>query len=200
MSIRYKFFCAFSVVIALACGLASYGMRSMSTSGDLVVRLYDGPLMAINHARSAHAALNTARLLMQSGVSEGASKETVAKFEKLIAGIVDDLKVVRERVKTKDVTSALERAETGLRDWSQTGLKILKPQAGGQTMLPLPSSVMKTGDAAVAAVDDLVEMVAACGFNGSGWADARDRIRLLHEQADLHRPAGCGTCRRRQLQ
>ena len=58
MSIRYKFFCAFSVVIALACGLAFYGMRGISTSGDLVVRLYDGPLMAINHARSAHAALN----------------------------------------------------------------------------------------------------------------------------------------------
>jgi len=42
MSIRYKFFCAFSVVIALACGLAFYGMRGISTSGDLVVRLYDG--------------------------------------------------------------------------------------------------------------------------------------------------------------
>ena len=172
MSIRYKFFCAFSVVIALACGLAFYGMRGMSTSGDLVVRLYDGPLMAINHARSAHAALNAARLLMQSGVSEGASKETVAKFEKLVAGIADDLKVVRERVKTKDVAAALERAETGLRDWSQTGLKILKPQAGGQTMLPLPSSVVKTGDAAVAAVDDLVEMVAAYGFDYRTEAEA----------------------------
>ncbi len=80
MSIRYKFFCAFSVVIALACGLAFYGMRSISTSGDLVVRLYDGPLMGINHARSAHAALNAARLFMQTGLREGASKETVAKI------------------------------------------------------------------------------------------------------------------------
>src|SRR3982074_3985971 len=104
-------------------------MRGMSTSGYLVVRLYDGPLMAINHARSAHAALNAARLLMQSSVSEGASKETVAKFEKLVAGIADDLKVVRERVKTKDVAAALERAETGLRDWSETGLRISKPTA-----------------------------------------------------------------------
>src|ERR1700724_2013227 len=56
MSIRYKFFCAFSVVIAFACGLAFYGMRGISTSGDLVVRLYDGPLMGINHSRSAHVA------------------------------------------------------------------------------------------------------------------------------------------------
>jgi len=65
MSIRYKFFAAFSVMIVLACGLACFGIRGISTSGDLVVRLYDGPLIAINHARSAHAALNEARLLMQ---------------------------------------------------------------------------------------------------------------------------------------
>src|SRR3954453_7619950 len=109
MSIRYKFFCAFSVVIALACGLAFYGMRGISTSGDLVVRLYDGPLMGINHARSAHAALNAARLLMQAALRDGASTETVAKIEKLAAGIADDLKVVRDRVKTRDITAALER-------------------------------------------------------------------------------------------
>src|SRR5882724_7415957 len=164
MSIRYKFFCAFSVVIALACGLAFYGMRGITTSGDLVVRLYDGPLMGINHARSAHAALNAARLLMQAGLHDGAPKETVAKIEKLVAGIADDLKVVRDRVRTKDVTAALERTETGL--------KILKPQAGGLTALPMPFSVVKKGDAAVAAVDDLVEMVAAYGFDYRTEAEA----------------------------
>jgi methyl-accepting chemotaxis protein len=172
MSIRYKFFCAFSIVIALAGGLAFYGMRSIASSGDLVVRLYDGPLMAINHARSAHAALNEARLLMQAGLREGAPKESVAKFEKLVAGIADDLKVVRERVKTKDVTTALVRTETGLRDWSETGLKIIKPQADGVTALPMLSSVTKKGDAAVAAVDDLVEMVAAYGFDFRTEAEA----------------------------
>jgi len=172
MSIRYKFFCAFSVVIALACGLAFYGMRSISTSGDLVVRLYDGPLMGINHARSAHAALNAARLFMQTGLREGASKETVAKIEKLVAGIADDLKVVRDRAKTRDVTVALERTETELRDWSEMGLKILKPQPGGLTALPMPFSVTKKGDAAVAAVDDLVEMVAAYGFDYRTEAEA----------------------------
>jgi methyl-accepting chemotaxis protein len=172
MSIRYKFFCAFSVVIALACGLAFYGMRGISTSGDLVVRLYDGPLMGINHARSAHASLNGARLLMQAGLSAGAPEGTVEKIEKLVAGITDDLKVVRDRVRTKNVITALEQAETRLRDWSETGLKILKPQAGGLTVLPMPFSVAKKGDAAEAAVDDLVEMVAAYGFDYRTEAEA----------------------------
>jgi methyl-accepting chemotaxis protein len=37
MSIRYKFFCAFSVLVALACGIALYGFGGISKSGDLVV-------------------------------------------------------------------------------------------------------------------------------------------------------------------
>src|SRR3954463_10363950 len=98
MSIRYKVLGLCSVLMVLACGLAFYGIRGISTSGDLVVRLYDGPLMGINHARSAHAALNEARLIVQRSVNEGASNEAVAKFEKLLRNIFEDLNVVRDRV------------------------------------------------------------------------------------------------------
>ena len=65
MSIRYKFFFAFSILAALACCLALFGFRGIATSGDLVVRLYDGPLQGLNHVRSAHAELNDARLLLR---------------------------------------------------------------------------------------------------------------------------------------
>src|ERR1700741_4166333 len=99
MSIRYKIFGAFSVLIMLACGLAFYGIRGISDSGDLVVRLYDGPLMGIHHARSAHAALNEARLLMLRSSVEGTSKEVVTKFEKLIKGVNEDIAIVRDRVR-----------------------------------------------------------------------------------------------------
>ena len=37
MSIRYKIFGAFSVVILLACAIAFYGIRAIGNSGDLVV-------------------------------------------------------------------------------------------------------------------------------------------------------------------
>src|SRR4051812_26174731 len=111
MSIRYKIFGVFCIVICLACGLAFYGIRGISSAGDLVVRLYDGPTMGINYARSAHASMNEARLLVQRGRIEGAPREAVAKFEKLIAGVLGDLKIVRERVDNKDVTAALHSAE-----------------------------------------------------------------------------------------
>ena len=82
MSIRYKIFGAFSVVILLACGLAFYGIRGISTAGDQVVRLYDGPLMGINHARSAHAGLNEARLVSDEAKRAEKYKAVVAILQK----------------------------------------------------------------------------------------------------------------------
>jgi diguanylate cyclase (GGDEF)-like protein len=172
MSIRYKFFCAFSVLVALACGIALYGFGGISKSGDLVVHLYDGPLMGINHARSAHAALNQARILVQPGLSEAVPEQTVATFEKLLAEIADDLTIVGERVKNADVTAALELAESRIRDWSETGLKVLRPPSGGLMMVPMSSSIVDKSDKAAAALDDLVEMVAAYGFGYRMEAEA----------------------------
>jgi len=164
MSIRYKIFGAFSVVIMLACGLAFYGIRGISDSGDLVVRLFDGPLMGINHARSAHAALNEARLLMYRSAVEGTSKDTVTKFEKLIRNVNEDITVVRDRVRSPNVAAAREKVESRLKEWSGSVLKLLKPADGGQTEIPASFVVARQGDAVIAAVDDLVEMVAAYGF------------------------------------
>ena len=171
MSIRYKIFGAFSVVILLACGLAFYGIRSVSTSGDLVVRLYDGPLMAINHARSAHAVLNEARIVLRRSLVEGASHEAVAQFEKLVAGALEDLKVVRERGQSATVAQAREKVEGKIADWSTAAMRILKP-SGGLAEIPASFAVALQGDEAVAAIDDLVETVAAFGFDYRTEAEA----------------------------
>ena len=165
MSIRYKIFGAFSVVLLLACGIAFYGIRGISETGDLAVRLYDGPLMGINHARSAHAAFNEARLIQQQSLGRGATGGSVAKFEKLVANISGDLNVVRDRIRSQGVNVARDKAEARIRDWSGAVLKILKPASGGITEIPTSIVIAQQGDDAVAAIDDLVEMVAAYGYD-----------------------------------
>lgn len=184
MSIRYKFFGAFSVLIALALGLAFYSNRAVSNAGGLVVRLYDGPLLGINHARSAHAALNEARLLLQSGLIGQPSKEGAGRFKYLLAGIADDLKIVRERIEDRDVTAAEERANRLIRDWSEAELAVLEPPTGGLVKVPVAFRIAQKADAAVAAIDDLVEIVAAYGFNFrmeavATVADARTTLLAL---------------------
>jgi methyl-accepting chemotaxis protein len=172
MSIRYKIFGAFSVVVLLACGLAYFGIRGISGTGDLVVRLYDGPLMGINHARAAHAALNEARLILQQNMAGSPSAGSVTRFEKRIGNIFEDLNVVRDRVRSQSVSAAREKAESRVREWSGAVLKILKPSPDGLTEIPTTFAVAQQGDNAVAAIDDLVEMVAAYGFDYRTEAEA----------------------------
>jgi methyl-accepting chemotaxis protein len=172
MSIRYKIFGAFSVVVLLACGLAYFGISSISDTGNLVVRLYDGPLMGINHARSAHAALNDARLILQQNLAGSASANSATKFEKRVNNIIEDLNVVRDRVHSQSVSDARKTAESRVREWSGAVLKILKPPADGTTEIPTTFAIAEQGDKAVAAVDDLVEMVAAYGFDFRTEAEA----------------------------
>lgn len=174
MSIRSKLFLLFSIVIGMGAALAVYGVHSLSTAGNFVVRLYDGPLMAINHARSAHASLNEARALMQRGLilREGAPLDTPKKLEEVVSYALEDLKIVRERVTDDAVLEALTRAEMALRDWFALGMSVLRPPPGGLTLLPMTSAVGGKGEIAAAALDELVQLTAAHGFDFRQQAEA----------------------------
>ncbi len=184
MSIRYKFFLAFSALVVIACSVAFSGFRGIAGSGDLAVRLYDGPLMGINHARSAHAALNEARRLIPPGLADGVPAETVIAFRALLNEIAGDLKIVRERIDNDDVTAALAGAEDRFRDWSETELQLLRPPSDGLAMVPASFALMQKGNDAAKALDDLVETVAAYGFEyrmaaETAVADARTTMLTL---------------------
>lgn len=184
MSIRYKFFLAFSVLVVLACSVAFSGFRGIAGSGDLAVRLYDGPLMGINHARSAHAALNEARRLIPPSLADGVPAETVIAFRALLNEIVGDLKIVRERIDNDDVAAALAGAEDRFRAWSEAELQLLRPASDGLTMVPASFALMQKGNDAAKALDDLVETVAAYGFEyrmaaETAVADARATMLTL---------------------
>jgi methyl-accepting chemotaxis protein len=164
MSIRLRILAVLSIMLALACGLACYAVRGISSAGDLVVRLYDGPLMGINNARAAHVELNEARIVLQLALSVGATPETLARFESLAHGVLEDLTVVQGRIQSATVNPIREQAEGRVREWSAAALKILKPTPEGLTELPTTFALAKLGSDAVMSVDDLVENVAAYGF------------------------------------
>ena len=171
MSIRYKIFGAFSVVILLACGLAFYGIRGISTAGDEVVRLYDGPLMGINHARSAHAGLNEARLVTQRSLIDGATARRSRGSKSWFATFPKTSSVVRDRVQSASVRAAREKAE----GWPRGGrARAGDPQAGacGLTEIPTTFALTQQGDGRSRALDDLVELVAAYGFDYRTEAEA----------------------------
>jgi diguanylate cyclase (GGDEF)-like protein len=172
MSIRYKFFLAFSLLVALACALAFCGFQQVAASGDLVVRLYDGPLLGINHARSADTTLNEARLLIKLNPGGDIRNDTVTKFQTMVAEIATDLRIVHERIEDDDVKAALAKAEIRIRDWSGAELELLRFAPDGVARIPTALAVTQKGDDAATALDGLIERVTAYGYEYRKKAEA----------------------------
>ena len=70
MKLTSKLYLTFSIVVVMATGTALYGMQVVSQTSTLVIRLYDGPLMAVSHARSAQ--LHMWRSRAETGAPPGA--------------------------------------------------------------------------------------------------------------------------------
>src|SRR5262249_5177391 len=153
MSILYKLLLAFGLVILFAAGLSAYSMLAITNTSDLVVSMYDGPLMGINHARSAHAKLTKATGLVQRAIQlrEFASTKTAKEIDDEVASALADLKIVRERVTGDAVVKAIGQVEAAARAWSQAAASILKTRQGGTTEIPVPTEVAKLGDVLLAA-------------------------------------------------
>ena len=175
MSIRIKLILAFSIMVTLAVGLAAYGYYLVSTTSSLVVRLYDGPMMAVNHTRSAQLNFTDARKTVEKAIilREAASADDFDQVKTSIDKFATDLKIVRERMAgatdfIKDVDGVLPSAN----EWLNAGMSFLKPPPQGVTELPLPSVVIAKGKAVQEALDNLVENASALGFNFRSDAEA----------------------------
>src|ERR1700681_3129085 len=124
MTIRHKLVLAFGAVLLLVGGLALYAITALATAGDLGVRLYDEPLLAVNHARSANAKFNKARATLEHALimSDSTADDRTDDLDGSIGDILADLKIVSERVKNDEVVAAGHRAALLISEWYDTGL------------------------------------------------------------------------------
>jgi methyl-accepting chemotaxis protein len=166
MSIRYKLLIAFSVIVLFATAVAVYGMHVVSSSSALVVRLYDGPLMAVSQARSAQLQFAEARRAMERGILLGAaSPSSMTLIEESMKQFVSDMQIVRERMAGAGPSGEIDKALSLAQDWLKMGSSHLKPPAGGLLQLPLTSAVLAKGNDAMNAIDLVVEAASAYGFD-----------------------------------
>jgi methyl-accepting chemotaxis protein len=174
MSIKYKLLIAFSVTVMLATAVAVYGIQVVSNASTLVVRLYDGPLMAVSHARSAQSHFNEVRHAMERGMvlRDATSPAALARIEDAMKQFVADLSIVRERMSGTAANGEIDRVKSLAEDWFRMGLSHLKPPAGGVVQLPVPSAVFAKGNDVTNALDVLVEAASAHGFEFRSQAEA----------------------------
>jgi methyl-accepting chemotaxis protein len=174
MSIRTKLLLAFSIVLALAAGVAAYGIRAISNADALVVRLYDQPFMAVSYARSAQVKFAYAHAAMERiFLLHGAERESNdAVFKTAINDVMEDLTVVGERLTQVGHAQGVADAKRLAQDWYRMGLQITEPPAGGAAEAPLSANVMSQADTVAAAIDRVVEDASEYGFKFRSQAKA----------------------------
>ncbi|HUI13332.1 MAG TPA: methyl-accepting chemotaxis protein [Xanthobacteraceae bacterium] len=175
MSIRHKLLLAFSLVVLLAAGVAAYGFQLISTESGLVIDVYDGPMMAVNYARTAQLSFANARRLLEAAIvlHEASSARDLAVIDQSMKQLATDLGVVKERMAgAAGYNEEIDKVLPLANDWHKAGMDYLKRDSAGVTQLLLPQAVIAKGKAVGEALDLVVENASAYGFNFRSAAEA----------------------------
>ncbi len=118
-SIGAKIFIACAAMCAVTGTLGLYGFYVLSAAGNIAVKTYDGPLMAINFARSA--SLSFARMDNESLRRAIAPAAERAKIQETITTLADDLSgdldVVQSRTESDRQLKTIAEIRTLLGEW-----------------------------------------------------------------------------------
>ena len=150
MRIATRLYLAFGIVVVLAAAAALYGMQMVSRTSTQVVRLYDGPLMALSSARSAQVHFAAAR----------AHASDKAAVEREMTALVADIAVVHDRMPA-DGRDVVDKALAAVKAWQSGGAGAPK--------------VQEVDDA----LDVMAEGASAYGFNFRASAEAEARFARL---------------------
>lgn len=168
MSIRYRLLLAFSVIVALAACVAGYGFQLISSTSSMVIRLYDGPLMAVSHARAAQTNFTEARRAVEKAIilREAATAADFALIDRSMKQLTSDMGIVQERMAgATGFDDGIGKVLPQVDDWFKTAMSYLKPPASGITQLPTPQVVIAKGAAIGEVIDVVVENASAYGLN-----------------------------------
>jgi signal transduction histidine kinase/DNA-binding response OmpR family regulator len=121
VSIRIKLLGAFLVAVMAAATFGLSALRSTWTIGDLAVRLFDQPLMAINFARSAQ----TAFALMELHDRESGATLTADELGELTRrhkDLLDDLSVVERRGISQSIGPTVQQIRALVEAWKRSAV------------------------------------------------------------------------------
>src|SRR5450755_347860 len=99
MNLQTKFSVASTLTAILVISLAAFGVHAISATDDLVIDLYNQPLMGVSYARAASTTFAEARALTVQGQFLSRSPEPVSvALLRMEKDILDDLRIVRQRM------------------------------------------------------------------------------------------------------
>ena len=120
-SIGTKIFAAFIVMGLISASLGGYGLYVLSRAGAIVGQTYDGPLMAINFARSASLLfLEMNKETLRRALVPPQARATIdEKIDDLTASFYDDLRIAEQRSLGAQETKVIDQIKELVGRWTE---------------------------------------------------------------------------------
>jgi signal transduction histidine kinase/CheY-like chemotaxis protein/HPt (histidine-containing phosphotransfer) domain-containing protein len=129
LSVRLKLAAAFAISVLTAAGLGLAAFWAVQSVGDLVVRLYDQPLMTINYARLAQTSFVTQELLTREIGAESAVADSARHAEDIRSrneDFISDIAVAEERGLNPGIRKYGDQIRTLNELWLDAALRALE--------------------------------------------------------------------------
>ncbi len=140
MNLRAKLIAGSAAVILFTAFQGMIAINRIDQTGRLVSELYNGPLMAINFARSAKASF----LLLDREMTVAAGKPALLASEDFVEALTDlyesfrgDLEVVLERSEDDRLVNDLNAAGAMADRWWSLSEQAIASSEGGEAMIPI---------------------------------------------------------------
>ena len=157
-SIRAAIFAAFVAMGLITGALGAYGIYVLFAAGQLVVQTYDGPLMAINFARSA--SLSFSRMDKELLRRASAPVQDYPQIDQTISDLsetfLEDLAVAEQRALAPNEHAIIGEIKALFADWNEHRL------AGGDPATD--KELLRLGNRLVDRFDVLTELIAGHTF------------------------------------
>ncbi len=157
-SIRAAIFAAFVAMGLITGALGAYGFYVLFAAGQLVVQTYDGPLMAINFARSASLSFSRMdkELLRRAGAPARDYPQIDQTIDDLSETFLEDLAIAEQRSLAPNERAVIGEIKTLFADWNEHRL------AGGDPATD--KELLRLGNRLVDRFDVLTELIAGHTF------------------------------------
>lgn len=129
LTVRLKLAAAFAIAVLTAAGVGLAAFWAVQSVGDLVVRLYDQPLMTINYARLAQTSFVTQELLTREIAAESHIADSRAHADDIRSrneDFISDIAIAEERGLNPSIRSYGEKIRILNELWLQAALQALE--------------------------------------------------------------------------
>jgi len=187
LSVRLKLAAAFAISVLTAAGLGLAAFWAVQSVGDLVVRLYDQPLMTINYARLAQTSFVTQELLTREIAAESHVVDSGQHADDIRTrneDFISDIAVAEERGLNPGIRKYGDQIRTLNGLWLDAALRALEQPPGSRERIELLQTREALAGEITEALEILTQLAAEDGFVFRSQAEAtiqqtKDRTMMM---------------------